>query len=98
VLVGTAVVAHYVTALRSETALGLELFAIFLIGLGLILIAGFWTPIAGGLIAVSALVDAFAHPVHRYYSVIVGVLGLALTLLGPGAWSVDARLFGWKRL
>jgi uncharacterized membrane protein YphA (DoxX/SURF4 family) len=22
----------------------------------------------------------------------------ALAMLGPGAWSVDARLFGWKRI
>jgi hypothetical protein len=28
----------------------------------------------------------------------VGMLSLALALLGPGAWSVDARLFGWRRL
>jgi hypothetical protein len=26
------------------------------------------------------------------------VIGVALALLGPGAWSIDARLFGWKRL
>jgi len=28
----------------------------------------------------------------------LGTLGVALVLLGPGAWSVDARLFGWKRI
>ena len=25
-------------------------------------------------------------------------LGISLALLGPGAWSVDARLFGWRRI
>jgi putative oxidoreductase len=31
-------------------------------------------------------------------SVVAGALGLALAMLGPGAWSVDARLFGRKRI
>ena len=30
--------------------------------------------------------------------ILLGTLGTALALLGPGAWSVDARLFGWKRV
>jgi uncharacterized membrane protein YphA (DoxX/SURF4 family) len=84
--------------LRGEPPLAVALFALFLIGLGLLLIAGFWTPVAASLITLTALWDAFAHPADRPYSLMIGVLGLALALLGPGAWSVDARLFGWKRL
>jgi hypothetical protein len=30
--------------------------------------------------------------------VIVASIGLSLAMLGPGAWSVDARLFGRKRI
>jgi hypothetical protein len=30
--------------------------------------------------------------------ILLGTLGAALALLGPGAWSVDARRFGWKRM
>ena len=29
---------------------------------------------------------------------LLGALGAALAMLGPGAWSVDARLFGRKRI
>jgi len=28
----------------------------------------------------------------------LATLAIALALIGPGAWSVDARLFGWKRI
>ena len=31
-------------------------------------------------------------------SVVAAALGLAVAMLGPGAWSVDARIFGRKRL
>jgi uncharacterized membrane protein YphA (DoxX/SURF4 family) len=84
--------------LRGEPPVGLAIFAVFLIGLGLLLVAGFWTPVVAGSVAICAAWDAFTHPMNRWYSVGVGVLGLALALVGPGAWSVDARLFGWKRL
>jgi len=30
--------------------------------------------------------------------VLLPTLGASLALLGPGAWSADARLFGWKRI
>jgi hypothetical protein len=29
---------------------------------------------------------------------LLATLGVALALMGPGAWSVDARLSGWRRI
>jgi uncharacterized membrane protein YphA (DoxX/SURF4 family) len=30
--------------------------------------------------------------------IVRGMIGLSVAMLGPGAWSVDARLFGRKRI
>jgi len=29
---------------------------------------------------------------------LLGTAAVALAMLGPGLWSIDARLFGWKRI
>jgi len=31
-------------------------------------------------------------------AVVLAVLGVSLAMIGPGAWSVDARLFGRKQI
>lgn len=67
-------------------------------GAGLLLLAGLWTPIAGVIVAVIELLIAFSHSHDPWVSVFLASLGVALALMGPGAWSVDARLFGWKRI
>jgi putative oxidoreductase len=67
-------------------------------GAGLLLLAGLWTPIAGAIVAVIELLIAFSHSHDPWVSVFLASLGVALALMGPGAWSVDARLFGWKRI
>jgi putative oxidoreductase len=63
---------------------------------GILLFAGFWTPIGGVLQALVEFSNALAGA--GYEHVLHGMIGLSLAMLGPGAWSVDARLFGRKRI
>jgi putative oxidoreductase len=65
---------------------------------GLLLLAGLWTTVAGAIAAISELWIVFSHGHDPWVSVMLAGLGAALALLGPGAWSVDARLYGWKRI
>jgi len=68
------------------------------IAAGIFLLAGLWTPVAGSLVAVFAVWNSIAQPGDPWASIYLGTIGIALALLGPGEWSVDARLFGWKRI
>ena len=63
---------------------------------GLLLIAGLWTPVAGVVTACAESWVAFSSPAHAGNAAALAVLGLALALIGPGEWSVDARLYGRK--
>jgi uncharacterized membrane protein YphA (DoxX/SURF4 family) len=67
-------------------------------GAALLLLVGLWTPVAGVLMAVAELGLIFSHPIDPWRHILLGALGVALAMLGPGAWSVDARLFGRKRI
>jgi putative oxidoreductase len=65
---------------------------------GLLLCAGLWTPIAGCALLVCALWAVFSGIGEPWTQIFLAALGAALAMLGPGAWSVDARLFGRKRI
>ena len=65
---------------------------------GLLLIAGLWTPIAGFLIVGAEGWNALSRASDVGFSVVVALLGLSLAMIGPGAWSVDALLYGRKRI
>jgi putative oxidoreductase len=65
---------------------------------GLLLCAGLWTPIAGSALSVVALWSAFSEHGDFWAQILLATMAAALAMLGPGAWSVDARLFGRKRL
>ena len=63
---------------------------------GILLIAGLWTPLAGVVAGSSEAWAAFSLPSHPVIPAVLAVLGVTLALIGPGEWSVDARLYGRK--
>ena len=65
---------------------------------GVLLVAGLWTPAAGSLKTVIELWIIFSSGNAVVAHVLRAMLGVSLVMLGPGAWSVDARLFGRKRI
>jgi uncharacterized membrane protein YphA (DoxX/SURF4 family) len=65
---------------------------------GVLLIAGLWTPIAGALVAILEVNLAFISPANATLPLFLAVLGATLAMIGPGTWSIDAWVFGRKRI
>lgn len=65
---------------------------------GIFLLVGLWTPIVGTLIFVIEIWVTAIHPNNPWIPLALATLGCSLAMIGPGAWSVDARLFGRKHL
>ena len=68
---------------------------------GVLLCAGLWTPIAGAILAALALwslVSFTNGDPDPWCQILLATMAAALAMLGPGVWSIDARVFGRKRL
>lgn len=64
---------------------------------GLFLLVGLWTPVASTIVALSEIWIVLTGTDHSRGTILMATLGIAFALLGPGALSIDARLFGRKR-
>jgi uncharacterized membrane protein YphA (DoxX/SURF4 family) len=94
---GAMLVVHASTMMLNGPQPTTLITSVFLAASATLLISGLWTPIAGTIVAVIEVLQLFtvADPA---VSLLHGTIGGALAMLGPGLWSVDARLFGWKRV
>ena len=63
---------------------------------GIFLLIGLWTPIFGTLVAIIEISIVFFHTRDPWMCIILATLGATLAMIGPGAWSIDAKLFGRK--
>ena len=98
VVVGSALVVRASWTLWRDLPINVTVTSIFLTGFGLLLISGLWTPIVGTLIALFETWQLMTTTGDQWVPLLLGTVGAAVAMLGPGLWSVDARLFGWKRV
>ena len=66
-------------------------------GAGILLLFGLWTPVCGTLIALVEVWVAYSSA-SAGIPIMLATFGATLAMLGPGAWSIDARLFGRKHI
>ena len=95
---GVSLIIHGLQTFQvGETPASLVL-SLLAIGDGALLLAGLWTPIAGILVIGIAIGQTIIHHENPYPAILLATIGAALALVGPGALSIDAWLFGWRRI
>lgn len=64
----------------------------------MLFLVGLWTPLMGILIAIIELWIAVANPSDPWIPLVLATIGATSAMMGPGAFSVDARLYGRRHL
>ncbi len=95
---GSALLVCASARLWGDPPLNITVASAILLGSGILLIFGLWTPIVGTLVALVEAWKILTLPGDRWLWLLLATVSCALAMLGPGRWSIDARLFGWKRV
>jgi putative oxidoreductase len=67
-------------------------------GAGILLLVGLWTPVGGAPVTIVELWIVLLRVGDPLVPLMLAILGATLAMIGPGAWSIDARLFGRKHI
>jgi uncharacterized membrane protein YphA (DoxX/SURF4 family) len=67
---------------------------------GIFFLAGLWTPVMGTLLALDEVWMVMLSPSRpdTWFHIFLAGITVSVAMLGPGAWSIDARLFGRMRV
>jgi uncharacterized membrane protein YphA (DoxX/SURF4 family) len=108
VVVGATLIAHAILCLLSSERMtfALSVTSTLLLISGFFILIGFLTPILSPLAGLECLGIALSWFPPQLWSfsgsklaiVQMVAISAAIALLGPGAFSLDARLFGWKEI
>jgi len=98
-LVTGAALIHYDSANLRDAAQFVPIISqIIGAGAGILLLVGLWTPVAGAMVAIVEVWIGLTRPGDLWIPTMLAVIGATLATVGPGAWSIDARLFGRKHI
>jgi putative oxidoreductase len=93
-----AVLTHCVVSRLADASWSAAFPELIAASMGIFILLGLWTPVVGTLVGLTEVWILFSRPTSPWIPLILGILGVTLAMIGPGAWSVDARLFGRKHI
>lgn len=65
---------------------------------GVLLLFGLWTPLAGLAISAVEVWTFLTSAGNPLIPLMLASLGITVAMIGPGAWSIDAELYGRKHI
>ena len=101
-LIGAAQLYFGIIGMHAGDPLLSFLLPIVCVSTGILLLIGLFTPVSGAVAAAVKTglgISRFSsHSADPWIFLAVAILAAALAMIGPGAWSIDARRFGRKHI
>ena len=94
---GILLIQGAVTPLVSGAQVHMTIGQLVVIAGGTLLVLGLWTPVAGAMVFLIEIYFIFLGTAQTRADILLGALGAALAVLGPGHQSVDALRYGRRR-
>jgi putative oxidoreductase len=97
-LIGTALLYYGIDQVEQTNNIAIFLPSFIEAIAGIFLVVGLWTPVVGTLAALTEVWNICCHSGDFWIAIILATLSTSLAMIGPGAWSIDACLFGRKHM